>query len=160
MQPNHRQLLQQLAEGGGETTEYEFVEYGLVDALQLFVAEGLVERIPTPHDFATVRITQGGLDFLAGAKTPVPSSAGEISEAQAVHAAQARLSKTKLAVGAVVKTIYKAPTGRRAATYQVWFAYAGPPIPPEQRNRTPPADHPTVIIVNAKTGKCSFLPWR
>lgn len=160
MQPNHRQLLQQLADGGGETTEYQFIEYGIADSLQIFVDEGLVERIPIPNSFANIRITQGGLDFLAGIETPVPDSRLEISEAQAVKTAKLRLAKTKVTVGAVMKTIYTSATGRRAATYQVWFAYAGPPIPPEQRNRVPPADHPTVILVNAKTGKCSFLPWR
>jgi hypothetical protein len=58
-------MLQMLAEGGGATTEYPFIEYGLLNMLDELVEEGLLLRIPRDGDLDEVRITQKGREFLS-----------------------------------------------------------------------------------------------
>jgi hypothetical protein len=58
-------MLQMLVKGGGVTTEYPFIEYGLLNMLDDLVEEGLLLRIPRHGDLDEVRLTEKGRGFLS-----------------------------------------------------------------------------------------------
>ena len=47
----------------------------------------------------------------------------------------------------------------RSGHYSVTFEYAGPPTPPVFQAFSPTYDHPTVVWVGDRTGKCRLMPW-
>jgi hypothetical protein len=65
MKLTKERMLRMLAEGGGETTEYPYIEYGLEYILEELLSDGLVIRIPRPDDFDLIRITKKGRDVVA-----------------------------------------------------------------------------------------------
>ena len=60
-----RKLLQMLNEAGGVTTEYPFIERGLIIMLDELVEEGLVTRTPRPGDLDEIRMTGKSREFLS-----------------------------------------------------------------------------------------------
>ncbi len=47
----------------------------------------------------------------------------------------------------------------KSGLWSVTFEYVGPPTPPEFEGFCPPFDHPTVVWVDDRTGKCRLMGW-
>ncbi len=59
-------------------------------------------------------------------------------------------------LGPLSSVAHREGEGKEEGEYRVEFQFGGPP---PRRKTTPPRDHPTVVFVGDRTGKCRFMFW-
>lgn len=82
-----------------------------------------------------------------------------ISEEQAVALAEGFLASKPVRRKCGQITAVRHQRGgahEEAGTYCVEFAYAGPPV---KKGAVPARNHPTVVLVNDRTGECKVMLW-
>lgn len=88
-----------------------------------------------------------------------------VTEQQAIEKAQAFIDerRAKYACGALQGIRHKPAdentkpyTARSGGTYYIEFSYAGPMV---KGHSIPRRDHPTVVLVDDESGKCSIMMW-
>jgi hypothetical protein len=83
-----------------------------------------------------------------------------VSKEQAVALAETFLAgkRARGTYGHVTGVTHMPPSSihESSGTFHVEFAYTGAPV---RKGAVPPRDHPTVVLVNDRTGECKVMLW-